>query len=576
MIFFRKTRYTLPLKHSLKMHDGLLLILAGSITGICSGLAAVCLKLSLEHALEWLHPYRHYAWAFLLPGIGAFLSSVFLNKMLKEAPGHGVPEVIYAVSRYGGLLRFRSSFSRLVSSFLTIGSGGSAGPEAPVVMSGSAIGSNIAKFFSLNERQRITLVGCGTAGAIAGIFNAPITGLIFAAEVILGEWKMVNIIPIAVAAVAGAEVSQTLVSEPVLFNHMPFHYDMNDILACLGLALLSALVSTLFTKTMGLSGRLAGKNALPPWLKAFIGGCTVGLMALWSPIVLGEGYGYIQSMISDSFSLGIVLTSAALLAKIFATAATLGWGGSGGIFAPCLMLGSLTGVLFYQIIALLFSGAAFAPAGAYALLGMAGIVSGVMQAPLTGIFLILEITGGHEAILPLITVSALASTLSHYLEPASFYFKDLIHKGQFLRPGTDARILNDLNLNELIETSFKTVNQNMLFRDFIELIKPSSQERFPVLDEATGRFLGIIKISDVRLYALDPGVYDMIFVNQIMDADIPRASTVTDLREVMEMMDANAMDAIPIVDHGKFIGMVSKARILDLYRKELMVQTIHS
>ncbi|PIE61171.1 MAG: chloride channel protein [Desulfobacterales bacterium] len=574
-----RNRYIAPLQdifqNNLRIHGGILLILAGAVTGICSGLAALCLKFSLEHTFEWLHPYRQYWWALLLPGAGAMLSSLFLNKMLKEAPGHGVPEVIYAVSRYGGLLRFRSSFSRLISSLLTIGSGGSAGPEAPVVMSGSAIGSNIAKLFSLNERQRITLVGCGTAGAIAGIFNAPITGMIFAAEIILGEWKLVNIIPIAVAAVTGAETAHLFVHDPVLFSHVPFEVGVSDTLACLGLAVLAALISALFIKTMARSGNIAHNVSMPVWIKAFMGGCAVGLMAFAFPIVLGEGYGYIQSMISGTFSAGMMLTAAALLLKILATAATLGWGGSGGIFAPCLLLGSLTGCLFYQLLTACFPEIGFAPPGAYALLGMTGLISGVMQAPLTGIFLIVEITGGHEAILQLITVSAMSSTLSHYMEPASFYFKDLIHKGQFLRPGTDARVLIDLNLNELLDTAFESVTQNMMFREFIELAKVTRQEYFPVLDDTTGRFLGLIKMADIRPYSLDPAMYDMVFLNQIMDTDVPTAPASSDLRELIEIMDHNGVDAISIVDHGRFAGMVSKARILDLYRKELMVQTSH-
>ena len=570
-----RNRFTLPLNRAFRLDDRLLLILAGCATGICSGLAAVGLKLSLEWAIEFFHHLHDQLWIILLPGAGALLSSLFLNKLLREAPGHGVPEVIYAVSRYGGLLRFRSSYSRLVSSFLTIGSGGSAGPEAPVVMSGSAIGASIAKFLRLNERQRITLVGCGTAGAIAGIFNAPITGLVFAAEVILGEWKIVHLIPMAVAAVAGAEVSLMLIPDPVLFNHTPFQVGISDTFACVVLAIFTALVSVLFTKVLSQSGKISGKTPLPYWCRAAVGGCAVGIMALAFPVVLGEGYGYIQSMISDTFSMGILLTFAALLAKILATAMTLGWGGSGGIFAPCLLLGSLTGAFFFQVMSTLFPDLALASAGAYALLGMTGLVSGVMQAPLTGIFLIVEITGGYETILPLIVVSSLSSTLSHYIEPASFYFKDLIHKGQFLRPGTDARILTDLNLNELLETSYKTVSQNMLFREFIDMIRHSSQDSFPVIDEKTDRFLGLIKISDIRLYALDPAMYDMIFLNQVMDTGIPTVSTADDLRDVIDIMDTRGLDNIPVVDHGKFAGMITKARILDLYRRELMMQTSH-
>jgi CIC family chloride channel protein len=193
-----------------RLDDRLLLIFMAIIVGNCSGLASVILNRSLLAMSEWLHHFRSYWWVFVLPAIGAALSSLFLEKAVKEGAGHGVPEVIYSVSRYGGLLRFRSSFSRLISSCLTIGSGGSAGPEAPVVISGAAIGSNIAKYFSLNDRQRVTLVGCGTAGAISAIFNAPIAGMVFAIEVIVGEWKSVNIVPIAIAAMAGTEISRIL------------------------------------------------------------------------------------------------------------------------------------------------------------------------------------------------------------------------------------------------------------------------------------------------------------------------------------------------------------------------------
>ncbi|MCP4692014.1 MAG: chloride channel protein, partial [Desulfobacterales bacterium] len=223
-----------------RMDERPLLMLMAIIVGICSGLAALALSSSLERILEALHHYRHLWWAFVLPGIGAALSSLFLEKIVNEGAGHGVPEVIYSVSRYGGLLRFRSSFSRLISSCLTIGSGGSAGPEAPVVMSGSAIGSNIARYFSLNDRQRITLVGCGAAGAISAIFNAPIAGMIFSIEVILGEWTTLTVVPIALASVAGAEICHLIRGDNNLFAHQQFHMDLVEIFACIGLALVTA------------------------------------------------------------------------------------------------------------------------------------------------------------------------------------------------------------------------------------------------------------------------------------------------------------------------------------------------
>jgi chloride channel protein, CIC family len=554
------------------MDDRLLLILAGSIAGICSGLAAVVLRLSLESVLEWLHPFRHYWWAFVFPAIGALLSSLYLEKIAREGAGHGVPEVIYSVSRYGGLLRLRSSYSRLIASFLTIGSGGSAGPEAPIVMSGSAIGSNIAKFLGLNDRQRITLVGCGTAGAIASIFNAPIAGLVFSIEVILGEWKFVNIIPIAIAAVAGAQVSQAFFPEQVIFNHQPFQVGFPDTMASLCLAVVAAIISVVFTKMLRLAGKVAKKSPFPFWARAIIGGCAVGIIATGMPVVLGEGYHFIQSMISGTFSMGTFLAFVAIFAKIFATSMTLGWGGSGGIFAPCLLIGSLTGIVFHKIMFLLFPSVGCASEGAYALLGMTGIISGVMQAPLTGIFLIVEITGGYETILPLIVVSSLSSTMSHYIEPASFYFKELIERGQFLRPGTDARILSDLNIRELIETGFVKVSENMVFRKFIEIVRTSDQNFFPVVEDGTHAYKGVIQISAIRKFALDPGMYDMVFLNQIMDSDVITVSLENDLQEVLDIMDTHHMDSMPVVENERFLGMISKTKILDLYRRELIMQ----
>jgi CIC family chloride channel protein len=554
------------------MDDRLLLILAGSIAGICSGLAAVALRLSLESVLGWLHPFRHYWWAFVFPAIGALLSSLYLEKIAREGAGHGVPEVIYSVSRYGGLLRLRSSYSRLIASFLTIGSGGSAGPEAPIVMSGSAIGSNIAKLLGLNDRQRITLVGCGTAGAIASIFNAPIAGLVFSIEVILGEWKFVNIIPIAIAAVAGAQVSQAFFPEQVIFNHQTFQVGFPDTMASLCLAVVTAMISVAFTKTLRLTGKFAKKSSLPLWTRAIIGGCAVGIIATGMPVVLGEGYHFIQSMISGTFSMGTFLAFVAIFAKIFATSMTLGWGGSGGIFAPCLLIGSLTGIVFHKFMFILFPFVGCASEGAYALLGMTGIISGVMQAPLTGIFLIVEITGGYETILPLIVVSSLSSTMSHYIEPASFYFKELIERGQFLRPGTDARILSDLNIRELIETGFVKVSENMVFRKFIEIVKTSDQNFFPVVEDGTNVYKGVIQISAIRKFALDPGMYDMVFLNQIMDSDVITVSLENDLQALLDIMDTHHMDSMPVVDNELFIGMISKTRILDLYRRELIMQ----
>ena len=570
--FFTSLRY--PGNWSLfRSDDRLLLIIFAIVVGISSGLAALFLNIGLNGMLTWLHEYRHFWWAIFLPGIGAALSSLFLEKIVNEGAGHGVPEVIYAVSRHGGLMRLRSSFSRLISSCLTIGSGGSAGPEAPVVMSGAAIGSNIAQAFALNDRQRVTLVGCGAAAAIASIFNAPISGMVFAMEMILGEWSTKNIIPIAISAVAGTEVSRQLNGNQIAFAHRIFNIHFHDILACVGLAVVCAVASILLTRAMRSMHHVAKKVQVPLWIRAFLGGCMVGLIGLSLPYVLGEGYHAIRLSIEGGFPPGLLLVTVIVLVKILATSLTLGWGGSGGIFAPCLVIGAFVGLSFHRFMAVVWPSVSWVNEGCFALLGMAGLISGILQAPLTGIFLIIEITGGYEVILPLIVVSTISTTLCHVVEPASFYLRDLVEQGQLLRPGTDARVLTDLSIEELLETNCTCVHPNMRLIDFIEIVKHSRSHAFPVEDPKTHRFLGMIRLEDIRPYLFDPAMHHAVLTGQLMDPGVQTISMHDDLSDVLRKMDEKHILSMPVVADNRFQGMISKATLMDRYRKELMVQT---
>ncbi|MBS0014160.1 MAG: chloride channel protein [Desulfobacterales bacterium] len=557
------------------MDDRLLLIAIGALVGVCSGLAAVALNTGLHFMAGALSGLRAHWWLFVLPGIGAMLSSLFLEKVVREGAGHGVPEVVYSVSRHGGLMRLRSAFSRLISSCLTIGSGGSAGPEAPVVMSGASIGSNVAQFFSLNERQRIALVGCGSAGALAAIFNAPIAGLVFTIEIIVGEWSARNIVPIAVASVAGAQVSRLLQGNQIAFTHLRFDVGITATLAAIGLAVVTALVSIALTRALRESHHVSAKFPLPFWVRAFLGGCVVGAIGLMLPEVLGEGYHSIRQMVEGSFTPGLGLVLLLVAAKIAATAFTLGWGGSGGIFAPCLVIGSFSGLMYHRLLEMLWPGLSLVNEGCFALLGMAGLVSGILQAPLTGIFLIVEITGGYETILPLILVSALSTTICHAWEPASFYFRDLVEKGQYLRPRTDAKVLADLSIAELVETDCKTVPRSMRLGEFIRVIQQSHRNYFPVVDPETGKFEGMIHLDDIRPYLFDPLLYETVFLEQIMEADVETVDIHDELSGVLDKMDAKGLFSMPVVSTDRFMGMISKATLLDKYRNELMVQTLH-
>ena len=559
---------------SFRFDDRLLLIAIGAMVGSCSGLAALALNRGLIAMFALLHEFRHFWWAWIMPGMGAALSALFLEKIMKEGAGHGVPEVVYSVSRHGGLMRFRSSFSRLISSCLTIGSGGSAGPEAPVVMSGAAIGSNIAQFFSLNDRQRVALVGCGTAGAMAAIFNAPIAGLVFTLEVIIGEWSAINIVPVAIASVCGAQVCRLFHGNQIAFTHLKFNVDLVDTLACIGLAVVTALVSILLTRGLYLSHRMSRPIRLPLWVKAVVGGCAVGLIGFFLPDVLGEGYHSIQKMVEGGFPGGLMIATILVFAKIIATAFTLGWGGSGGIFAPCLVIGSFTGLMYHRLIEIIWPGVNWVHEGCFALLGMAGLVSGILQAPLTGMFLIVEITGGYEVILPLILVSAISTTLCHSLEPASYYMKDLIEKGNFLRPRTDARLLADLSVGELVEKDCIVVTKDMKLGDFVKIMQKSHRNFFPVADERTGEFLGLLHLDDIREYLFDPLFYETVFLEQIMDTQVQTVALDDDLAQILDRMDAEGLFSMPVVANNRFVGMISKATLLDKYRSELIVQTV--
>jgi chloride channel protein, CIC family len=557
----------------IRSDDRLIVIALAGVVGVCGGLAAVALNRALHYMSEALHGAQQHWWAFILPAVGASLSAVFLNTILRERAGHGVPEVVYAVSRHGGLLRFRSSYSRLISSCLTIGSGGSAGPEAPVVIGGAALGSNIAKFFSLRERQRVILVGCGAAAAIAAIFNAPIAGLVFTVEVILGEWRAHNIIPIAIAAVAGTELSRLLQGNQIPFQHHLFNIGFLDIIASFGIVLLATTASLLLGRLLKSMHHVSARTRLPYWIRPAVGGAAVGFIGICLPQVLGEGYVPIQRMIEGAFTPGLALVAILVAAKILATALTLGWGGSGGIFAPSLMVGSLVGLVYYRLLALIVPAGALSGEGFYALLGMAGLISGILQAPLTGIFLVVEITGSYEVILPLIIVSALTSTFCYYIEPASFYLRDLIEKGQYMRPGTDARVLSDLTVRELVETDYMTVPGDMLIKDFIDAIKHSHRYLFPVEDRESSRYIGMIFIDRIRPYLFDTQMHGVLMTEQVMEINVPRVGPDDELADVLSLMEREGLSSLPVVENDRFLGMLSKSVLLDHYRKELIVQT---
>ncbi len=548
------------------------LIIIGAIVGIFGGLASVALNRSLRYVSEILNTIRHVRYAPLLPAIGAAFSSIFLRHVVRDLGAHSVPEVIYSVSRKGGLLRLRSSFSRLVSGFLTIASGGSAGPEAPVVISGASIGSNIGTIFNLRDRQREVIVGCGAAAAIASIFNAPFAGIAFSLEVILGEWTIINLAPIAIASVVGTEVSRILQGNQIPFHHRIFHSGALDLVACIGLAALTSLGSIILIRLLKMAESHFKKVTSIFWLRAALGGLIVGIIGLFLPQVLGEGYEVIRRVIGEQYSPGIVISGFATLGKIVATSLTIGSGGSGGLFAPCLVIGSLMGLFYQSTIASVFPSVMWAGESYFALLGMAGVLSSVLQAPLTGIFLVVEITGGYDFIVPVVLVSVISATISHYFEPFSVYHQELIRRGELLRPRTDARVLAELSVMELLEKDCLLVHPEMRLKEFVSIVQRSHRNYFPVVDSKTGSFLGMIHLDDVRPYLFNPGLYESVIVGEIMNTNIYTVSPDDELADIISVFDREHTWSLPVVQDGKFLGLISKATLMDHYRKELIVQ----
>jgi len=548
------------------------LIAIGVVVGIGGGVASVALDRSLEWGAEFLHPYRDHWYSLALPGLGAALAIIFLLYLAKDIGGHGVPEVIYSVTRRGGLLRFRASFSRLVACCLTIASGGSAGPEGPVVISGGSVASNIASFFKLRDRQRIVLVGGGAAAAIASIFNAPVAGIAFSLETIMGEWSPTNLITVGVASAVGTEVSRLLQGNQIPFEGPPFVVSHFDLVGCLGLAVFTSLASVLLIRLLRYVREISGKTISVLWLRAALGGLLVGIIGLLFPSVMGEGYGAIRTVIGGNFSQGLAIAGLIALAKILATSLSIGTGGIGGIFAPCLVIGSFVGLFYQRLLTYLIPAIHWAGEPYFALVGMAGVISSVLQAPITGIFLITEITGGYEVLLSVLLVSVISATLSHIFEPFSVYHQELVAHGELLRPRTDRKVLSELSITELLDQNYREVPSDATLEEFVQVVQTSTFSLFPVIDTRTKKYLGVIHCDDVRSYLFDPRFRKSLFAEELMDTTVPVVSLDDDLSEILDMFEYGHNYTLPVVQDGRFLGFISKARILDHYRKELIVE----
>ena len=551
---------------------GSILLLALGV-GVLSGASAVGLR-SAVHALFYgLAPLRDTWLGALLPAFGAALGVAIVLHLFREPPGHGVPEVIRAVCRDGGRMRRRSIFSRWLGSLCNVASGGSAGLESPIVFSAAALGSAVGGWFQLDERRRTLLLACGVAGGISAVFNAPMTGMIFAMEVVLGEWSAFSIVPVVMSAVAATELSRIVLGDAQSILHAPFDMGAHDLLACALLGIVAGLVSTAFIRTLAFFQRLAARVRGPRVLAPALFGLAVGAIGIVAPGAIGEGYDTARAAIHSELAPGLFFCALLVFAKLVTTGLTIGSGTPGGVFAPCLVLGSLLGVGFSRTLtALLPATLSLSVEGSYALVAMSGLMAGVMQAPLTGIFLVMEVTDGYEVILPLMIVSVLSLVVTRRFDRYSMYTHELAESGDLLRPGTNRRILADVGVRETLDHDVTPVFEDMTLLDFAEVLTTSHRNHFPVLRSGSDEFAGMLELGPIREILLDPELARVTLVGTMMDTDTPTVPLGASLAEALSLFEQTGAWALPVVDGRRFSGLFSKSSLFDHYRRELSVQ----
>lgn len=541
--------------------------------GLLAGGAALGLHAGTHLLQDLLAPLMDGPAVLALPALGALAGSWVVVRLLREPPGHGVPEVVRAVCREGGRMHPRSIVSRWLGSLLAVGSGGSAGLEGPIVHSGAAIGAFVGERTHLDDRKRGILVACGVAAGIAGIFNAPLTGLAFSMEIVLAEVSALSLAPVVLAAAVAAALARSVTGDSPAFEApMELSLGALDLALCLALGIACGLVGVVLTRgirlTHGLGERLRlGRLGTPA---AF--GLGVGLVGLLDPRALGDGYPLIQDAIAGE--LGGLLGALGLLLglKVVASSFSLGSGAPGGVFAPSLVLGAVAGVLFHRLVTPLVPSGELAPVGSFALAGMGGLIAATLQAPLTGILLVMEVTGGYGASLALMTTSVAAVLVARRFEPHSFYMRTLRESGDLLRPGTDQRILADVRVRECLDGEVVPVREAMTLAQLVRAARRTTRNHFPVLDEEGG-LVGMLELSSVRELLLDPELAQVTLVGTVMVEQAEVLPADADLAQALERFDALGAWVLPVVEEGRFLGLVSKSTLFGIYRNELRMQT---
>lgn len=564
------------------------LIFSSILVGISAGIAAVILKL-------FVHAIRHYLvdgfflkydfkYLYLvLPLIGIGVTILIIKYVLQNQLSKGNTDILFSIAKRSSFLPFRQMYSHVITSSFTVGFGGSAGLESPIVSTGSAIGSNFARTYKLSYKDRTLLLAAGAAGGIAGAFNAPIAGVLFALEVILVDISITSFIPLLIAAASGALISKIILHESnLLFFKLKQPFDSNNVIFYIVLGLLAGMVSLYYVNFFDkVESKFHKINSR--FTKWIIGGIALACLFALFPSLFGEGYESIKALsefrtddlIKDSLLLNlinnkwllllfIVLT---LLFKTIAAAITIGSGGNGGNFAPSLFVGAYLGFAFSFFLNLI--GFKDIPVSNFTIVAMAGILSGVFHAPLTAIFLIAEITGGYELIIPLMIVSSISYVIVKHFHPESLDIRRLKAKGAIVSENKDTSILSKIDVKEMIETDFSTIHFKAHLRDIVETIKHSKRNTFPVVKK-NNKLLGIIYLDNIREEMFNAELYDKVTAKEVMRKPSMVIDTKEDIFTIMKKFEESGQWNLPVVENEIYIGFLSKSSILDKYRHELL------
>ncbi len=564
------------------------ILILSLLVGVFAAVAAFLLKSSIHFlqtfVTESVNRYHVNFWYLVFPVIGILITSLFVRYLVKDDISHGVTRILYAISQRKSILKLHNVWSSLVGSSITIGFGGSVGAEAPIVLTGAAIGSNLGNFFKMDQKTLMLLVGCGASGAIGGIFKAPIAGMVFTLEVLMLDMTLTAIVPLLISSVTATAMSYFLSGSEFAFHFGKFEpFAISRIPYLILLGVICGLVSLYFTRGMN---RIEGffRKIKNPYYKIVIGGVVLSSLIFIFPPLYGEGYdtvvallnGHSASVLNQSLFLGlghnpwviIVYLGLIILFKIFASASTTAAGGVGGIFAPTLFIGCITGFVVSRI--LVFFGFPI-PEANFALAGMSGLMSGVMHAPLTGIFLIAELTGGYNLFMTLMIVSTVSYLTIILFEPHSLYAMRLAQKGELLTHHKDKAILTMLKMDNFIETDFTELFPEMDLGVLVKKISKSKRNIFPVVNPKTHVLVGIVLVDEVRNIMFRPDLYTRFKVNKLMTSPPALLNATLPMEKVMDIFEDTGSWYLPVVDENKvYLGFVSKSKIFNSYRSVLV------